>query len=133
MTDFLQIIHGWNDTDSGILSDARMTDTAEGEDSEEPIEEEDSTQRVHLGTPAAGEYSFRLFPVGETQERAPFPLPAPFDKRLPGDRRSFAGGQLVQNTGEKSGELLGEKCGQQTNENLATAPALPPKKGRREN
>ena len=128
---------------SDNLSDARMTETTEGEESEAALEEE-ATQRVHLGTPAtgefhlgtpaAGEYSFRLFPVGEAQERAPFPLPAPFDKRLPGDRRSFAGGQLVQNTGEKSGEQLGEKFGQQTSENLASAaPALPPKKGRREN
>ena len=121
MTDFLQIIQGWNDTDSDILSDARMTETTEGEESEgadRQAVEEEATQRVHPGTPAAGEYSFRLFPVGEAQERAPFPLPAPFDKRLPGDRRSFAG----------------EKFGQQTNENLASsAPALPPKKGRREN
>ena len=120
MTDFLQIIQGWNDTDSGILSDARMTETTEGEESEGADRQaiEEATQPVHLGTPAAGEYSFRLFPVGEAQERAPFPLPAPFDKRLPGDRRSFAG----------------EKFGQQTNENLASsAPALPPKKGRREN
>ena len=94
-----------------------------------------STGKFHLGTSATGEYSFRLFPEGESQERAPFPLPAPFDKRLPGDRRSFAGGQhLVQNTGEKSGggELSGEKSGhQQINENAA--PALPPKKGRRDN
>ena len=75
-----------------------MTDTTEGEENEEadgPQMEEETTQKVHLGTPAAGEYSFRLFPVGDSQEkRAPFPLPAPFDKRLPGDRRSFA---LMQN------------------------------------
>jgi len=116
--------------------DARMTDAPEGDEIEKadrPIMEE-TTQQVHLGAPVAGEYSFRLFPVGESQERAPFPLPAPFDKRLPGDRRSFAGGQLVlQNTGEKSGELSGQKC-RQSNENLpSTAPALPPKKGRRDN
>ena len=129
---------------SDNLSDARMTETTEGEESEgadRQAVEEEATQRVHPGTPAAGEYSFRLFPVGEAQERAPFPLPAPFDKRLPGDRRSFAGGQmdtgvpplhsrggqLVQNTGEKSGELLGENLA------FTSAPALPPKKGRRDN
>ena len=132
-----------------------MTDTAEGEESEgvdgQILMEESSLHQVHLGSPAAGEYSFRLFPVGESQERAPFPLPAPFvDKRLPGDRRSFAGGQqlVLQNTGEKcgeksrdksgelsgqksgekSGELSGQKCGHLTNENAA--PALPPKKGK---
>ena len=118
-----------------------MTDTREGEETEEADRaqvEEETTQKVQFGTtPAAGEYSFRLFPVGDSQEksRAPFPLPAPFDKRLPGDRRSFT---LVQNTGgetlgQKSGELLGPKSGQlQTNnENLpSSAPALPPKRGR---
>ena len=113
-----------------------MTDTTEGEENEEadgPQMEEETTPKVHLGTPAAGEYSFRLFPVGDSQEkRAPFPLPAPFDKRLPGDRRSFA---LMQNAGEtpgqNSGELLGQKSEQTNNENLASsAPALPPKKGR---
>jgi len=116
--------------------DARMTDATEGEENEEadkPQMEEETTQKVHLGTPAAGEYSFRLFPVGDSQEkRAPFPLPAPFDKRLPGDRRSFA---LMQNAGEtpgqNSGELLGQKSEQTNNKNLpSTAPALPPKKGR---
>ena len=114
-----------------------MTDTPEeGDEIEEADRQaimEETSHQVHLGAPAAGEYSFRLFPVGESQERAPFPLPAPFDKRLPGDRRSFAGGQplVLQNTGDKSGELSGEKCGHLTNEN--TAPALPPKKGRRDN
>ena len=116
-----------------------MTDTTEGEETEEADRaqvEEETTQKVQFGTtPAAGEYSFRLFPAGDSQEksRAPFPLPAPFEKRLPGDRRSFT---LVQNTGgemgQKSGELLGQKSGQQTNnESLpSSAPALPPKRGR---
>ena len=112
-----------------------MTDATEGEEGEEadrPQMEEETTPKVHLGTPAAGEYSFRLFPVGDSQEkRAPFPLPAPFDKRLPGDRRSFALVQNGETSGQKSGELLGSKSGQTNNENLpSSAPALPPKKGR---
>merc|ERR1712156_1391647 len=62
-------------------AERRDTKQTEGEESD-ALDPERGPQ-VHLGNPATEEYSFRLFPAGETKERlAPFPLPAPYDNRL---------------------------------------------------
>ena len=102
------------------LSDTKQT---EGEESD-ALDPERGPQ-VHLGNPATEEYSFRLFPAGETKERlAPFPLPAPYDNRLEGDNAQTRNNTTTTTTTTNNNN-------QQLSEN--SAPALPPKKGRREN
>ena len=96
------------------------------------LKQGEETCKVDLGSPATGEYSFRLFPVGETQERAPFPLPAPFDKKQTGNNIKHQ--QVSDN--QTSKQQIGSNIDQQqsVSEDLpSSAPALPPKRGRREN
>ena len=108
------------------LSDTKQT---EGEESD-ALDPERGPQ-VHLGNPATEEYSFRLFPAGETKERlAPFPLPAPYDNRLKVDNAQTRNATATNNT-TTNNTTTNNNNNQQLSEN--SAPALPPKKGRREN